>query len=72
MTLHYDGISTWRNLLPVSLVKNWLEEDVSRLYAKQPVLVGAVATDRGRLGDDLLASEADADWSRITGEFFLP
>ena len=72
MTLHYDGISTWRNLLPVSLVKNWLEEDVSRLHAKQPVVVGALATDRGTLGDDLLASEADADWSRITGEFFLP
>ena len=58
MTLHYDEISTWHNLLPVSLVKNWLEEDVSRLYAKQPVVVGAVATDRGRLGDDLLASDA--------------
>ena len=72
MTLHYDGISTWRNLLPVSLVKNWLEEDISRLYAKQPVAVGAGATDRGRLRDNLLASEPDADWSRITAEFFLP
>ena len=72
MTLHYDGISTWHNLLPVGLVRNWLEEDVSRLYAKQPVVVGAGATDRGTLGDDLLASEPDADWSRITAEFFLP
>ena len=72
MTLHYDGISTWRNLLPVSLVKDWLEEDVSRLYAKQSVVVGAVASDRGRLGDDLLASKPGADWSRITTEFFLP
>ena len=72
MRLHYDEISTWHNLLPVSLVKNWLEEDVSRLYAKQSVAVGAGATDRGTLGDDLLASDAAADWSRITGEFFLP
>ena len=72
MTLHYYEISTWHNLLPVSLVKNWLEEDISRLYAKQPVLVGAVATDRGRLEDDLLASNPGADWSRITAEFFLP
>jgi glycine cleavage system H protein len=72
MTLHYDEISTWRNLLPVSLVKDWLEEDVSRLYAKQPAVVGAVASDRGTLGDDLLASKPGADWSRITAEFFLP
>lgn len=71
MTLHYDEISTWHNLLPVSLVKNWLEEDISRLYAKQPVVIGAVATDR-RLGDDVLASTPGADWSRITAEFFLP
>jgi glycine cleavage system H protein len=72
MTLHYDDISTWHNLLPVSLVKNWLEEDVSRLYATEPAVVGAVASDRGRLGDDLLASKPGADWSRITAEFFLP
>jgi len=72
MTLHYYEISTWHNLLPVSLVKNWLEEDISRLSAKQPVVVGAVATDRGRLGDDLLATNPGADWSRITAEFFLP
>ncbi len=52
--------------------KNWLEEDVSRLYAKQPVVVGAVANDRGRLGDDLLTYKPGVDWSRITAEFFLP
>ena len=72
MTLYYDDISTWHNLLPVSLVKNWLEEDISRLYATEPAVVGAVATDRGRLGNDLLASKPGADWSRITAEFFLP
>ena len=71
MTLRCDGISAWHNLLPVSLVKKWLEEDVSRLYKTQ-MAVGAVATDRGRLGDDLLASKTGADWSRITAEFFLP
>jgi len=72
VTLHYDETSTWHNLLPVSLVKNWLEEDISRLYAKQPVVVGAAATDPGRLGDDLLASNPGADWPKITAEFFLP
>ena len=72
MTLHYDEISTWHNLLPVSLVKNWLWGDVSRLYEKQPVVVGAAATDRGRLEDDLLAYNPGPDWSRITAEFFLP
>jgi glycine cleavage system H protein len=73
VTLHvFDEHSTWRNLLPVNLVKNWMKEAVSRLYAKQPSLVGAVAADGGRPREDLLADLPGADWSKITAEFFVP
>jgi hypothetical protein len=72
MTLHvFDETSTWRNLLPVNLVKNWMKEAVGRLYAKQPSLVGAVAADGGRPVDDLLAAVPGADWPKTTAEFFL-
>jgi glycine cleavage system H lipoate-binding protein len=72
ITLHCDEGSTWRNLLPVSLVGDWMKDAVSRLYAKQPSPVGAVPGERGRPVDDLLAAVPGADWSRITAEFFLP
>jgi glycine cleavage system H protein len=73
MTLHVDDpISPWRNLLPVNLVKNWMEETVSRLSAKQPALAGEIAADGKRPKEDLLAALPGADWSKITAEFFLP
>ncbi len=72
ITLHCDEVSTWRNLLPVNLVRNWMKDTVSRLYAKQPSLVGAAPADHGRLMDDLLATVPGAEWSRITAEFFVP
>ena len=71
MTLHYDELCTWHNLVPANLVKNWLEEDFTRLYGKQPALCTAT-TDRARLADDFLAFKPGAEWSRITAEFFLP
>jgi glycine cleavage system H lipoate-binding protein len=72
ITLHCVEASTWRNLLPINLVSEWMKDTVSRLYAKQPLLVGAVPGDRGRSVDDLLAAVPGNDWSRITAEFFLP
>ncbi len=72
MTLHvYDETGTWRNLLPANLVKHWTKEAVTRLYAKQPSMVGAVAADGGRPVDDLLAALPGANWRAITSEFFL-
>ncbi len=72
MTLRCAEIEDWHNLLPVNLVKSWMKEAVSRLYAEEPSLVGAVAVDRDRPMDDLLAAKPGADWSKITAEFFLP
>ena len=66
-----DSESTWRNLLPVSLVKGWMRDSVARLYTEQPLLAGAVAADGGRPVDDLLAAIPGANWSKITAEFFL-
>ena len=72
MTVHvFDDKSTWRNLLPSNLVKNWMKEAAERLYAQQPSLVGAVAADGGLPVDDLLRDVPGADWSKTTAEFFL-
>ena len=72
-TVHVpDEESTWRNLLPPRLVKGWMKEAVARLYARQPMLAGAVAADGGRPVDDLLAAIRGAEWTKVTAEFFLP
>jgi glycine cleavage system H protein len=66
-----DEESTWRNLLPTRLVKDWMRDSVARLYAEQPLLAGAVAADGGRPVDDLLEAIPTANWAKITAEFFL-
>lgn len=73
MTVHVpDEESTWRNLLPVNVVKSWMREAATRLYARQPALAGAVAADGGRPVDDLLGALAETEWGKVTAEFFLP
>jgi glycine cleavage system H protein len=72
MTVHVpDEEGTWRNLLPVNMVRSWMNDAVTRLYARQPAFAGAVAADGGRPVDDLLAGIPGAEWHRITAEFFL-
>jgi glycine cleavage system H protein len=72
VTVHVpDEESTSRNLVPKSLVREWMRDAVERLYARQPALAGAVAADGGRPADDLLAAVPDANWKEATGEFFL-
>jgi len=66
-----DEENTGRNLLPKMLVREWMSEAVSRLYARQPQIAGSVAADGGRPAEDLLAALPDADWREVTGEFFL-
>jgi glycine cleavage system H lipoate-binding protein len=66
-----DEENTGRNMVPKSLVRNWMQESVERLYARQPRLAGAVAADGGRPAEDLLAAMPELNWKEITGEFFL-
>jgi hypothetical protein len=66
-----DEESTSRNLVPKSLIRDWMQESVERLYARQPRLAGAVAADGGRPAEDLLAGMPDVSWKEVTGEFFL-
>ena len=66
-----DEESTTRNLVPKSIVRDWMREAAERLYARQPALAGAVAADGGRPADDLLAGVPDANWVTVTAEFFL-
>ena len=72
LSLHVpDEENTARNLVPKSLIGEWMRESVARLYARQPSLAGAVAADGGRPAEDLLASLPDANWQDVTAEFFL-
>ncbi|MGA2133872.1 MAG: glycine cleavage system protein H [Bryobacteraceae bacterium] len=66
-----DEESTARNLVPKGMVRSWMREAVGRLYAQQPQLAGAAAADGGLPTEDLLAGMPDANWKRVTGEFFL-
>ena len=66
-----DEENTTRNLIPKSLVGEWMREAAERLYARQPALAGAVAADGGRPAEDLLAGLPDANWAEVTAEFFL-
>jgi glycine cleavage system H protein len=66
-----DEENTSRNLVPKSLVREWMREAVERLYARQPALAGAVSADGGRPAEDLLAGIPDAGWTEVTSEFFL-
>jgi len=66
-----DEENTSRNLIPKMLVGEWMREAVSRLYACQPALAGAVAADGGRPAEDLLAALPGTNWQDVTSEFFL-
>ena len=66
-----DEENTVRNLVPKTLVHEWMRQAVERLYSLQPALAGAVAADGGRPADDLLAALPDIKWKKVTGEFFL-
>lgn len=72
LTLHVpDEESTARNLVPKGLIREWMRDAVERLYARQPVLAGAVAADGGRPAEDLCQALPDAQWKELTEEFFL-
>ena len=66
-----DEENTTRNLLPKMLVREWMAEAVDRLYARQPMLAGAVAADGGRPAEDLLSGMPEVNWRETASEFFL-
>jgi len=66
-----DEENTTRNLVPKALVRDWMRDSVERLYARQPMLAGAVAADGGLPCEDLLAEVPGANWKETTSEFFL-
>ena len=72
MVVHVpDEESTGRNLLPATLVPNWLRGAVEALYARQPQLAGATAADGGRPVEDVTAALTNVEWRKLAGEFFL-
>ena len=66
-----DEENTTRNLLPTSLVSNWMRSAVEALYARQPRLAGATAADGGVPVADPVAGLAGAEWRKLAAEFFL-
>lgn len=66
-----DDESPSRNLLPTTLVANWMREAADRLFAMQPQLAGATAADGGEpVQEPALALDAKT-WSAAGREFFL-
>ncbi len=66
-----DAPTVFRNLLSGELARRWMEEAAERLRARLPALAGAVAQDGGLAVDNLTEQLPDADWGKITREFFL-
>ena len=66
-----DEESVTRNLVPKSLVGEWMRDAVERLYARQPALAGVYAADGGRPAGDLLADIPGVNWKQTAQEFFL-
>jgi len=66
-----DEENTNRNLIPKRLVREWMRQEVERLYALQPALAGAVAADGGRPAEDLMEAVPEAPWTEVTRGFFL-
>ncbi len=72
MMVHVPDEDTMsRNLVPVTMVRNWMRDAAERLYSRLPQLAGAVAADGGRPADDLYAALPDTSWKELTQEFFL-
>jgi len=70
-----DAKTNFRNLLGGALARKWMEEAAQRLQSRMHGLVGApsfaLAQDGGIAVRDLTAHLADADWAKLTREFFL-
>ena len=67
-----DEESVSRNLLPIDVVRSWMERSVEKLYSFQPELAGATAADGGQPIDDLSAAIPNVSWEKLTNEFFVP
>jgi glycine cleavage system H lipoate-binding protein len=72
LTVHApDEESSRRNLLPKSLVPDWMRHAVKRLYSLQPQPAGATAADGGLPVEDPLSRLPGVSWEKTTREFFL-
>jgi hypothetical protein len=63
-----DEESTERNLIPESLVRNWMRDAVERIHLMQS---DPPAADEGESTHDLLAGASAARWRQVAQEFFL-
>jgi glycine cleavage system H protein len=66
-----DAKTNFRNLLGGLLAKSWVEEAAMRLQGRIPAMAGALMQDGGEAVDDLTAAMPDAEWAKVTKEFFL-
>lgn len=66
-----DSGLNFRNLLNGDVARRWMEEASARLMARMPALAGAVAQDGGPAVGDITDHLPEADWEKLTREFFL-
>jgi glycine cleavage system H protein len=66
-----DAANVTKNLLPASLIPQWMRAAVDHLYQLQPQLAGAVAADGGVPARDICEELPNISWKEVTREFFL-
>lgn len=66
-----DSGINFRNLLNGEVARKWMEEASVRLMSRVPAMAGAVAQDGGPAVSDIDGELPDADWEKVTREFFL-
>lgn len=66
-----DAPTSFRNLLGGDVARKWMEEASARLFGRMPALAGAVAQDGGPAVSDITSELPEADWEKLTHEFFL-
>jgi glycine cleavage system H lipoate-binding protein len=65
-----DAQTNFRNLLGGSVARRWMDEAAARLRSIA-VPAGAVAQDGGVAVSNLIEQLPEADWDKLTQEFFL-
>ena len=65
-----DRQTNFRNLLGGNIARRWMDEAAARLRAVA-VPAGSMAQDGGLAIDNVIDQLPDADWEKLTKEFFL-
>jgi glycine cleavage system H lipoate-binding protein len=70
MTVHSTDLRRdFKNLLMGSETRDFMEEEVDRLYLEIEEVLGPLAVDGGHIGHDIFGQIPQIGWNRLTGLF---